>query len=1099
MSIRIALSHETTYRFAEPVELTPHVVRLRPAPHCRTPILSYSLKVDPKEHFLNWQQDPYGNHLGRLVFVKPAQVLTVRVDLIADMTVINPFDFFLEESVETFPFEYSATLKQELAPYLQCDPVEPPLARLIEEVRTEGARTIDYLVAVNQTLQSKVGYVIRLEPGVQTPTQTLESGKGSCRDSAWLGVQLLRNLGLAARFVSGYLIQLVADQKALDGPSGPTQDFTDLHAWTEVFIPGAGWIGIDPTSGLLTGEGHIPLAASARPSSAAAISGSFLWTPPSQGATLEQSFDFKMEVSRVRETPRVTLPYTPAQWESINSLGCRVDEELLKSDVRLTMGGEPTFVSLDDMDGEEWNTGALGANKKRLAGELLLRLKDKFSKGGVVQYGQGKQYPGEAMPRWSMTCLWRKDGLSLWRLPHLLADPATPGRSTPSDGKRFLEALVQELGLSGDFVRRGYEDRFYYIWREGRLPVNVDVLQSKVDWKEEREQIRRVFDRGLDTLVGYLLPLQAKEGGGFATGRWPLRREQVFLIPGDSPMGYRLPIDSLPWVSDADRALPYERDPMDAPPPQFQTYWDPPSQANEPTPSSDPEVGESSPGYVRTALCIEVRDGHIHIFLPPLERGEPFVELLNAIESVAERESLPIVLEGYGPPYDPRISSFSVTPDPGVIEVNVQPSESWNDLVQVTETLYQEARLCRLGAEKFMIDGRHTGTGGGNHLVLGAKTPAESPFLRRPDLLASMVCYWINHPSLSYLFSGLFVGPTSQAPRLDEARHDSLYELEIALEHLPTVDQPQLWLVDRLFRHLLTDLTGNTHRAEFCIDKLYSPDGPTGRLGLLELRAFEMPPHSQMSLAVQLLVRALVARFWRQPYREKPIRWGTRLHDQFLLGHFVWKDLLEVLKDLDQSGFSFDAAWFRPHYEFRFPQLGEIHKDGLSLELRTAIEPWHVLGEEQGGGGTARFVDSSLERVQVKTKGFVNGRHRLLCNGETVPLHETGVPGEAVAGVRFRAWQPPSCLHPTIGVHTPLRFDIVDNWSQRSLGGCQYDVSHPGGRSYETFPVNANEAQARRSARFTELSHTGGTIEVDAAHVSTEFPLTLDLRRHQSE
>lgn len=1098
MSIRVALSHHTTYRYGETVELTPHVVRLRPAPHCRTPILSYSLKIEPKEHFLNWQQDPYGNHLARLVFPKPARSFSVRVDLVADLTVINPFDFFLDEEVCRFPFEYTPTLRKELAPYLHCDIVEPPLARLIESLRRDNIGTIDYLVYVNQALQNRIGYVIRMEPGVQTPTETLEKGTGSCRDSAWLAIQLLRNLGLAARFVSGYLIQLTADQEALDGPSGPTADFTDLHAWTEIYVPGAGWVGIDPTSGLLAGEGHIPLAVSAEPSSAAAVSGSFLWTPPKPGRALEQHFDFSMTVERVHEDPRVTLPYSESEWEKVLKLGREVDRRLDDDDVRLTMGGEPTFVSIDDMEGAQWNTTALGEEKHRLAEDLLRRLQQKFAPGAVLHFGQGKHYPGESLPRWAMKCIWRNDGKPVWRDLSLLADCSREGSSSLADAERFVNGLARRLEVDPRWVRQAYEDKFYYLWREGRLPVNVDVAESRVDWEEERVRIRRVFDQGLEKVVGHLFPLErdTSSSSGWRSGPWPLRRDQVFLIPGDSPMGYRLPLDSLPWVDESDVPVPHYRDPMDTAPPFEQsplTFVPTRPQSRLSLAQPQPEVGQSAPEFVRTALCVEVRQGRIHIFLPPLDKGEDFLELLAAIEDTAQSERLAVVLEGYSAPFDVRLSSFSVTPDPGVIEVNVQPCGTWSDLVHLTETLYEEARQCRLGTEKFMLDGRHSGTGGGNHLVLGGATPADSPFLRRPDLLAGMVCYWLNHPSLSYLFSSLFIGPTSQAPRIDEARHDSLYELEIALKQLPESDAP-LWLVDRLFRHLLTDLTGNTHRAEFCIDKLYSPDGPTGRLGLLELRAFEMPPHPRMSLVQQLLVRALVAKFWVQPYRVKPVRWGNRLHDQFMLGHFLWNDLKEVLFDLNESGFPFQAAWFQPHFEFRFPKVGEVTKDGLHLELRTAIEPWHVLGEESGGGGTVRYVDSSVERLQVTTRGFVEGRHVLLCNGRTVPLHPTETQGVSVAGVRYRAWQPPSCLHPTIGVHAPLTFDIVDRWTQRSLGGCMYGVSHPGGRNYDTFPVNANEAQARRTTRFSDIALTGDRIEVEQPSLNSDFPYTLDLR-----
>lgn len=1091
MTIRAALHHNTHYRFDRPVVLSPHEIRLRPAAHSRTPITAYSLEIEPKQHFIHWQQDAYGNFVARVSFPEPTRELRVTVDLIADLTVINPFDFFMEPWAEHFPFSYPDSLKTELAPFLLTDSEGELLKIWLAKFRHELPTTInttDFLVHINQAVQHSVSYLIRMEPGVQTPEATLGLGSGSCRDSAWLLVQALRHLGIAARFVSGYLIQLTADEAPLDGPAGPTTDFTDLHAWCEAYIPGAGWVGLDATSGLLAGEGHIPLAATALPSSAAPVSG--LTSP------CESTLDVIMTVMRVHEDPRVTKPYTESEWEAVQTLGRQIDVELKNNDARLTQGGEPTFVSVDDMESAEWNIAALGENKLALAESLMERLHTRFAPSGALHFGQGKWYPGEPLPRWALTTFWRTDGEPTWQEPALVAD--APQEISALQLFSFAKQLCQQLGLSHKFLIPAYEDPWLSLDLESRLPPNIDPHAADLANPDERSRLAQQLRQGISAIIGYVLPIKADESAkpGWLSSRWPLRHPRLYLIPGDSPLGYRLPLNSLPWVAPEEREVEADVDPF-APRNALTGSIRSSNATLTPAPEIQTQVAKE---VIHTALALQVRNGMLYVFMPPTTKLEDYLGLLAAVERSAKICKQPIRLEGYLPPRDPRLMSLSVTPDPGVIEVNIHPSPDWDTLAARTEALYADARLTRLGTEKFMLDGRHTGTGGGNHITLGGANAADSPFLRRPDVLQSLITYWQHHPALSYLFSGQFIGPTSQAPRVDEARDDNLYELEIAFEQMrsqlpPGMESQQPWLVDRLLRNLLVDLTGNTHRSEFCIDKLYSPDSATGRLGIVELRAFEMPPHYRMSLVQALLLRALVARFWTRPYQHKLVYWDTSLHDRFMLPHFVDADLRDVCRDLREAGYAVDDAWFAPFMEFRFPRHGTLIVDNIQLELRQAIEPWHVLGEEMAGGGTARYVDSSVERLQVKVTGMTDSRHQIICNGRLVPLHPTGIPGEFVAAVRYKAWAPHSALHPTIGTHVPLVFDVVDSWNQRAIGGCTYHISHPGGRSYDTFPVNANEAEARRRSRFWNHGHTSGKISVQSEQVNPRFPMTLDLRR----
>ncbi len=933
--------------------------------------------------------------------------------------------------------------------------------------------------------------------------------------------------------------------KSLDGPSGAESDFTDLHAWCEVYLPGAGWIGLDPTSGLLAGEGHIPLAATPEPGSAAPVSG--LVSPSNV------DFHHTMKVTRTFESPRVTLPYTPAQWSAIDALGAKVDATLQAMDVRLTQGGEPTFVAIANRDAGEWNTDALGPTKRDYALRLLPKLVERYGPNGFMHFGQGKWYPGEPLPRWALSALWRLDGEPCVSdrgvFDDDFADDEGEARGearnearakakgwTIDDAARLVAGIAQAFRLAPDHVIAAYEDEFQDTWRVDRLPVNREV--------ERKKAAKKPLPSPAAVPVGFVLPLARAEdlthpvGGatsGWVTSAWPIRAAALKLTPGESAMGYRLPLDTLPWVEPKEYPYLIPRDPSEqrGPLPSFaalasriaavKTKIDGAADLVKAKAASDAKavdpiaVGKSAAWVVRTALCVELRGGRLRVFMPPVADVERYLELVAGIESVARPLGLSLVLEGYLPPRDPRVKMLQVTPDPGVIEVNIHPASNWSELVDHTDFLYRTAHETRLSTEKFMVDGKHMGTGGGNHFVMGGATPADSPFLRNPLLLTSLVGYWHNHPSLSYLFSGMFIGPTSQAPRVDEARDDQLYELEIAFAEVrrqvaaqqpegvvhrakvvvPGGEEPYAtpWMVDRALRNILADVTGNTHRSEFCIDKLYSPEGPTGRLGLLELRAFEMPPHAQMSLAQQLLLRAMVARFWKTPYGAPLMRWGSGLHDRFMLSTFVRADFETVMAELVEAGHPFDASWFAPHFEFRFPLAGEFTAAGVHITLRAALEPWHVLAEQTVNGATARYVDSSVERLEVIVDGLTDPRLAIAINGRALPLTPTARTGEFVAGVRYRAWSPPSALHPTLGVDAPLVLDIVDTTSEKSVGGCRYHVAHPGGRNYDTFPVNAYEAESRRLARFFKIGHTPGRFVIAPTTPSPEYPVTLDLRR----
>ena len=1068
MAIEISLLHRTQYRYDKEITLGPHIIQLRPTPHCRTRILSYSLDVIPADRILNWSLDSHANHLARVLFPTKTTEFTVEVNLVADMTPYNPFAFFLEPSVATYPFRYSQELSRDLQPYLQTDVAEsigPLFSALVKSISREQQGTIAFLAALNEKVQKQVLYGARLEHGVQSSEQTLALNTGSCRDSAWLLIELLRQMGFAARFVSGYLIQLASEERPPDGQPFVDEDSAALHAWAEVYLPGAGWIGLDPTSGLFAAEGHIPLVCTPSAVQAAPIDG----TVEPAGVT----FSFEMKVRRLNAEPQLSKPYTEEVWAGVRNVAHAIDRDLAAEDVRLTMGGEPTYVGIDDVESAQWNLEALGPMKRTRGLTLMRCLREKTAPGAMLLFGQGKWYGGEVLPRWAFHCISRIDGVPVWENVDLIAQEAGGAEVTARDASAFVEALARRLQVSPENALAAY-----------------NLREPETDPEEP---------------AGYSLPLRRRQIGGkltWSSQLWFPRPERLVLSPGDSPIGFRLPVDVMPWVAPDELVYEYEAAPFadrvripDHPARKPQLF------AEEPAPDPLPPLSstaETATELIRPSLCVQVRENRLHVFLPYTAVLADYLDILAAVEDTCAYLKQPVWLEGYTAASDPRLRCFSLTPDPGVLEVNLPPASNWDELERINEILAEEAHKNRLVASKFQNDGTLGATGGGSHIVIGGANLADSPILRRPDLLRSMVAFWQNHPSLSYFFAGQYVGPTSQHPRVDEARSDALYELEVSFRQLPETDCPP-WILDGLFRNLLADVTGNTHRAEFCIDKLHPPEGAGLRLGLLELRAFEMTTHFRMGLVEMLLVRGLVSMLWKEPMEGGLIRWGTALHDRFLLPHFVFRDLADVLDKLRRAGYAFEDNWFAPHFEFRFPKIGSFAAEGVEVELRRALEPWNVLAEETTSGGTVRTVDSSLERMQVKVKGLtLAGRYVLACNGRQVPLtplEEAGNnAGQAIAAIRYRARKLSATLHPTVPVQTPLVFDLIDTWKGRSVGRCSYYTEAPDGSVYPGRPANASEARERRLARFVVTALDSNSVPVPGEEKNPIYPMTLDLR-----
>ncbi|MEM7648258.1 MAG: transglutaminase family protein, partial [Cyanobacteria bacterium P01_A01_bin.70] len=672
--------------------------------------------------------------------------------------------------------------------------------------------------------------------------------------------------------------------------------------------------------------------------------------------------------------------------------------------------------------------------------------------GSLRHYGLGKLYPGETYPRWALGCFWRPDGQPLWRNPNLLADvPATTPQPPGAAAERFIQELTACLAIPPTAIIPAYE------------------LEEKAP-------------------AGFVLPLLTTTVQGrpsWQSCRWTDFDQGIILLPGEAPVGLRLP---LAQMTDADSLLVEAHPACDSNP----------IRPEQPTPLAADDS-------IRLALVVSVEDSRLQVFLPPIAAARSFADVITAIEATAEVLDQPVQLTGYGPPSNQGIEGFRLTPDPGVLEVNIHPVHSWDELVRLHVALDEEAIACGLACEKYGSNGQILGTGGGSHITIGGPTPATSPLLRRPDLLRSLLTYWQHHPSLSYVFAGQYIGPTSQTPRVDEARHDSLYELELAFLSLVPGKAIEPEIIDRLLSPLLQDVAGSTHRTALCIDKLYPFYNPGAQLGLLEFRGFEMPPYTGLRLLQMLLIRALVAHFWQQPFTQPLQRWGADLRDRWLLPHYLIQDFQSVLKELKTAGWGFELDWFSPFLLRRFPQIGKISlldEPSRVLELRPALEPCPVIGDA-GGGATSRPVDNSLERLQLFLTGAVGDspaagalakRYAILCNGHRVPLRSTGVPGDYVGAVRFRARAPMAIAHATLAPHTPLRFEVIDTWQSQFLGGMLYAPEAAEQAATVPLPQSPQEARSRLTQSFTPL--TKGTVpaQLPPLLVHPETPMTLDLR-----
>ncbi|NND97469.1 MAG: IMP dehydrogenase [Pirellulaceae bacterium] len=1095
MSTRVALNHHLRFVFHRPVDLTTLWLRLRPAPHTKADIEAYSIKVHAKSNWLNWVRDPFENHLGRLDLPEPVARVGFDVDIIANLAATNPFDFLVEPFANDFPFEYPDQLRKELSPYLHLEDGDPHFAHWLDQLDYSPCYLVEFLTRLNDQVHETLTANSPTEPKRIDLGAVVKQGGGSPWELAWALTQSLRFAGLAARFTSGYLISLDSGREG--------NDLASMHAWSEVFVPGAGWVGLDPSSGVLASEHHIPLASAPDPSRTVPLVG-----------VLEQAVESRqneVRVRRLKPTPPCK-PLSETQWRDIAATGHYVDHVLKTEQIGLCSRGEVNFVSAVNDHLDEWTHSALGDDKRHTAQSLLNRLRTLWAPGGAIHLSQGEHFQGEPTARWKLMCTFRADGRPLWKNPALLATCQTSNRPARNgDAEKLAQALATELGLSTDFVIPAYEDTLYKSWTNAPHLASLPRSEELQD-PQQRQQLADRLSAPLGDPTGFALPLSWDPlRQRWASGRWQLRRSRLYLLPGDFPVGFRLPLDSLSKQATERGDIEFEPSPFEEKPslPELfgesnarQTVIGPPQGTLT---DVDSEQNVRAP---RTALCVQSRDDVVHVFFPPIHSVDHYVQLIAAIESAAEATGTPVVLEGYPPPHDHRLKRFSLEPDNGLLRLFLPAARTWQQEHEFYQTAYTQGGIVGLRSRH---DEDQQRSNSNTTVTLSGPTPSTSPFLTRPQILRSLIAYWHNHPCLSYLFRGTGIGPSSDAPRPDEGRDDALYELGIALSRFPTGDTNAPWVPDRLLRHLLADASGNMKRAEIRVDQLYAPERQSRRLGQITLHSFGMAPTDRLAALQSLLVRGLVASFARQPYTKPIVPWQGEIHDRFMLPQVLSEDLESILDDLRETGIVLQSDWFAAIIDLNFPRLGRVKIGDITLELRRAHEPWPLLAEETSGGGVARFIDTANERLQVRVSNLPPDRYVLACNRASVPLCPSAIQGTFVAGVRYKVDQPIATLHPTVSAVDSLVFDLIDTWTGRAIGGCTYFPARPqtwtsgvtgaplqpdhGGRKPVAPTPPMTLAATPVSGRFTDQSSGIGSIPMTDRKQDRRFPYLLDLTK----